>query len=369
MMQKRLMMITHDLDIGGLQQVIVNICKTIDRRLFDVSVLCLRGLGSFVPEVERMGIKVFSLPQNIKGVDYFSFLKIARILKQQKIQVIHSHNTQPFIEGTIGGLIAGVNTIIHTDHARDFPDKKRYMLAEWVMSHFVYKVVGVSEHTSQNLMKYEKISPRKILTIPNGIDGSKYSLSINKTVLREELALPKIGPIIGLGVRLTDQKGITYLLQAMPAVIKAFPDVTLLIAGDGPLEGALREETISLHIDDHVRFIGPRLDMPRILKLLDLYVLPSIWEGLPMVLLEALAAGCPILATDVGGNATAITNGFNGSLVSALDPQILSLEIINLLSNPALRNEYARHGLERFQREFNAEIMTRKYEQLYLRTT
>ena len=125
------MLITHDLAIGGLQQVVVNLCRTIDRDKFDVSVLCLRALGEFALEVEKLGIKVFFLPQK-KGTDYFSFFKVAKILRREKIEVIHTHNTQPFIDGTIGALLSGVKTIVHTDHARSFPDKRRYMFTEWV---------------------------------------------------------------------------------------------------------------------------------------------------------------------------------------------------------------------------------------------
>ena len=117
------MIITHDLAIGGLQQVVVNLCRTINRDKFDVSVLCLRTLGEFVPEVEKLGIKVFFLPQK-KGTDYFSFLGVAKILRREKIEVIHTHNTQPFIDGTIGALLSGVKTIVHTDHARSFPIKE-----------------------------------------------------------------------------------------------------------------------------------------------------------------------------------------------------------------------------------------------------
>ena len=109
-----------------------------------------------------MGIRVLYLPQKKDGTDYLAFLKVAKILRQEKTDVIHTHNTQPFIDGTIAAMISGVKTIVHTDHARDFPDKRRYMFAEWMMSQFAYKVVGVSEHTSKNLMKYEKISSKKI---------------------------------------------------------------------------------------------------------------------------------------------------------------------------------------------------------------
>jgi glycosyltransferase involved in cell wall biosynthesis len=244
MLKKRLMIITHDLALGGLQQVVVNICNTINRDLFEPSVLCLRELGDYLPEIEKMGIKVYLISQKKEGVDYFAFLKVAKILKQEKIDIIHTHNTQPFIDGVIGGLLAGVKTIVHTDHARDFPDKKRYMFAEWLLSHFVYKVVGVSEHTAFNLHKYEKISQNKIQIIYNGINVNIQNIQIDKTNKKAELGITNSGPIIGLGVRLSKQKGITYLLKAMPELIRKYPEITLVIAGRGSLEQKLKEETV-----------------------------------------------------------------------------------------------------------------------------
>ena len=363
----KLMQITHDLAIGGLQQVIVNICRTIDRNIFDISVLCLRNLGEFAPEIEKMGIKVHLLPKKCNGVDYFSFLKVAKIIRDQRVDIIHTHNTQPLIDGTLGALLSGVKTIIHTDHSREYPDKRRYMFAEWLMSHFVYKIVGVSEPTSRDLIKYEKISPKKVMTIMNGIDGSKFLIDIDKERKKKELGISNGGPIIGLGVRLSKQKGITYLLQAMPEIIKAYPDITLVIAGEGDYEDRLRREARDREIDKNVVFIGPRLDMPEVLKLFDLYVLPSLWEGLPIVLLEAMAAGCPVVATDVGGNYMAIQRGENGSLIEPKNPALLASEVIRVLGNEELKTNYARKGMELFVNNFSAEVMTKHYQRLYLR--
>ncbi|MCW8909310.1 MAG: glycosyltransferase family 4 protein, partial [Gammaproteobacteria bacterium] len=332
----KLMQITHDLAIGGLQQVVVNICRMIDKDKFDVTVLCLRDKGEFETEIEKLGIKVILVPQKENGADYFSFMKVAKIIKQENIEIIHTHNTQPFIDGTIGALISGVRTVIHTDHAREFPDKRRYMFAEWLMSHFAYKVVGVSEHTSRNLNKYERIAKNKIVTIPNGIEESIYDIDIDVMKKKHEIGILRDGPVIGLGVRLSRQKGITYLLQAMPSIIAKFPDVTLVIAGKGDYEERLRNEANDLGINENIIFIGARLDMQEILKVLDLYVLPSLFEGLPMVLLEAMASGCPIVATDVGGNSQAITHGENGSLVESENPEGLAKEVVKLLGDENL---------------------------------
>ena len=362
----KLMQITHDLSIGGLQQVVVKICRTIDRERFDVSVLCLRNLGEFVPEVEKLGIEVILLPQKQSGVDYLSFLKVAKILREKKIDVIHTHNTQPLIDGTLGALLAGVRTIVHTDHSREFPDKRRYMFAEWLLSHFVYKMVGVSTPTSQDLIKYERISPRKIATVLNGIDGSQFDITVDRQKKRMELGIAGKGPVIGLGVRLSRQKGITYLLQAMPEIIKRYPDITLVIAGKGDCEEDLKREAADLGIEKNTLFIGLRLDMSEVLKVLDLYVLPSLWEGLPIVLLEAMAVGCPIVATNVGGNHMAIAHGENGSLVESKNPKALATEIIRVLGDEQLRRRYAKRGLELFTTNFTAEAMTTRYEKLYL---
>lgn len=368
MKKLRLMLITHDLAIGGLQQVVVNICKSIDRSQFDVSVLCLRSLGDFVPEVESMGIEVLSLPPTKSGTDYWSFLKVGKILREKKIDIIHTHNTQPLFDGTMGAMISGsVKTIVHTDHARGAPGARRWVFIEWLMSKFVYKYVAVSDDTARERMKYEKISEQKMFTIMNGIDGSKYNIDIDEKKLRNELGVPPEGSVIGLGVRLAEQKGIRYLLQAMPEVIKNFPDITLVIAGRGPLADDLKKQANDIGIHPNVRFIGPRLDIPALLKLFDLYVLPSLWEGLPMVLLEAMAAGCPIIATDVGGVSMAIHDGENGKLIEPGNIDQLSQAIIDLLSNKALREQYSLKGINTFKSEFSAAIMTRQYEKLYLR--
>jgi glycosyltransferase involved in cell wall biosynthesis len=153
----------------------------------------------------------------------------------------------------------------------------------------------------------------------------------------------------------------------MKDVIPLFPDITLLIAGEGPLQDNLKRMSVDLGIERWVLFTGPRLDIPELLKLFDIYVLPSVSEGLPMVLLEAMAAGCPIIATEVGGVPKAVHHGENGSLVRPENPKALSSEIIRLLSNKDVRERYSENGVRLAREKFSAEAMTRSYEKLYLR--
>jgi glycosyltransferase involved in cell wall biosynthesis len=362
----RLMIITHDLAIGGLQHVIVNMCKTINRDVFEPSVLCLRELGDYTEEIEKLGIRVFLIPQKKNHVDYFGFLKVAKILREEKIDIVHTHNTQPFFDGTVGGLIAGVKRIVHTDHARTFPDKLRYMFAEWVLSHIVHKVVAVSEDTAKNLRLYEKIPNNKLMIIPNGIHGPTYEVVIDKEKKKKELGISGRGPVLGIGARLCEQKGIVYLLIAMQAIIKNYPLCVLIIAGIGELEDELRKKVEALRLNEHVKFLGMRMDIPELLKVFDVYVLPSISEGMPLVLLEAMAAQCPIVATDIGGIPSVITTEETGLLVKSKSPQALSAGIIRMLTDGPLREKIVGRAFESFNENYEARIMTQHYEKLYL---
>ena len=159
----KIMQITQGLGIGGLPRVVTDICLNIDRSKFDIYVCCLRRLGDFAKELEVNGIKVYKIPFPLNNKpDYFSFLKLYNLLKGKQIDILHTHNTHPFMDGTVAGKMADIPVIIHTDHARQFPDKRRYMLAERILSHFVDKVVAVYKETKQKLIYYEKISIKNI---------------------------------------------------------------------------------------------------------------------------------------------------------------------------------------------------------------
>ncbi|MDQ2639184.1 MAG: glycosyltransferase [Pseudomonadota bacterium] len=363
----RILHVTHDLDLGGLQQVIVSLCRTIDRSAYEPSVLCLRSGGMFVREVEALGIGVHVLEKVEGRADYLKFLKIRRFLAAHPQDVVHTHNTEPFIDGTIAAMMTRGAMVVHTDHARHFPDKLRYMIAERIVSTFAYRVVGCSEHTTKALARHVRIPRRKLRTIPNGIDGSRFENLPDRSAARAAFGVGGFRDIIGLGVRLSDQKGITYLIRAMPQILSRAPETALLVAGDGPLRGDLEREAASLGVARNVIFCGTLTDIPLFLAALDVYTLPSMWEGLPMAVLEAMAAGLPVVATDVGGTGTAVADGVTGILLPPRDVDALGSAIAGLLESPELRHRMGESGRQRFREHFKAEIMTRSYERLYRR--
>lgn len=362
----KILEVTHDLNIGGLQRVVVDLAKNLNKEKFNVTVCALKSGGPLEGELKTAGIKIIKIQHTPGRVDYFSFWKLYKILKTEKPDIIHTHNTHPLIDGTIASLLSGVPVRIHTDHARQFPDKNRYMMIERLFSRFIEKMITVSNHTKGNLVSYEKISPEKIEVIINGIDGRKYCTSVDQWKKKNELGIvEKKKPIIGLGVRLSRQKGIEYLLDAVKLLKEDFPDILLLIAGEGELSEELRLKAERLNITDSVLFLGPRLDMNEILKVLDIYVLPSIWEGLPLVILEAMAASLPIVATDVGGNREVIREGENGFLVRPKDSRALYLAIKKILDSNDLKQSFSINSLTLFQKAFSLDKMVLEYEKVF----
>lgn len=360
----KVLQLTRNLGIGGLEKVIYDICKGADTSKFAMSVCCMHFKGEFGEDLEKMGMQVQVLPAP-KQVDYFNFLKVAQVIQSIQPDILHTHNSHAFIDGTLASFLAKKSKIINTDHARNYPDKKRILISERLCAVFAKKIVAVSDHTKNELAEYSRIPYRKIRIIYNGIDASKYAIEIDKEAKLYELGIQKYRPIIGLGVRLTRQKGIDYLLAAMPGLIAEFPEIILLIAGKGELEPELRLRTEQLGIKENVRFLGARLDWNEILQILDVYVLPSVWEGLPLALLEAMAACKPIVATSVGGVPSVVAHYEHGLLVPKEDPKGLGDGILTLLRDSALSDRLSRNARNRFLERYTVDRMVAGYERLY----
>src|SRR5690349_3649568 len=151
MQRIRVVQVTETLALGGLEQVVVTLCRSLDRNEFEPSVLCLTAGGPFEEDLRELGIPVHVMERTPGKPDYLSFAKTRRFLRMHPADVVHTHNTGAFLFGGFGARLAGVRTLVHTDHARAFPDKMRYMVAENLMARLAYRVVGVSEDTTRSL--------------------------------------------------------------------------------------------------------------------------------------------------------------------------------------------------------------------------
>lgn len=364
-----IMYLTGALSYGGLERVVINLCNNIDKNIFYPIVVCIHNEGELAEEVRDKGIEVFAINRNHNRIkSYFSFFFIIKLIIKYKINIIHTHNTGPLLDAVLACLFFRKTTIVHTDHARSFPDKKKLMIAERIASYFVEKIIAVSYETKSNLITYEHIKEKKVDVISNGIETTKYSITIDKQKKLRELGIEGFKKYIGTGVVLTEQKGLIHLIKAAPLIIEKFPETAFLIAGDGPVKKNLISETTKLGISDNFFFLGMRDDIPELLQLFDIYILPSEWEGLPLVILEAMAAGRCILASDVGGIPLAIKNGHNGILFEPKNAKRLAEEAVKLLDDPDLRNIFSNNAHKTFIEHFTVEKMLEKYEKVYLQS-
>jgi glycosyltransferase involved in cell wall biosynthesis len=366
MMPRHLLFISQDLGIGGLERVVATLARTVDRTQFTPRALCLRELGEFGQQLRDEGIPVDVLPWHPDRPDYLSFVEVARLIRDANVAVVHSHNTDAFLNAGLARLLVPRRLrLVHTDHARAFPDRAHLMIAESLLARMAHMVVGVSAHTTAQLARYEKIPASRLCTIPNGIDGAPFDHPADRRDLRARLGVPAEAELVGLGARLTRQKGVDVLLEAWPAVCARHPGAHLVIVGDGPERDALEAQAGTLGVSERVTFAGARVDFVELLPALDVYVFASRWEGLPMALLEAMAARRAIVATAVGGMADVLRDDEHALLVPPEAAPALADAITRLLGDETRRARLAETGRALFDREYSAATMTRRYERLY----
>jgi len=363
---KTILHITHDLEIGGLQKIIYFLCKYVDKERFVPSILCLRDKGTFAPLFEAIGVKIYCIPHSYGVLKYFNFWRVFQFLRERNFDIVHTHNTQPLLDGGLAAILARVPKIIHTDHGRMFPDKLHYMLIERLIAYGIDQYIGVSDYTTNLVKQYQKIPSRKLATVHNGIEPITILSEEEKHRLKRNLDIEHNFPVLGVGSRLVYEKGITYLLDAIPKLILHFPHLKLLIAGDGPIAHELKKQVRDLKISRYVTFLGPRLDILNIIQTFDIYVLPSVHEGLPLSLLEAMSVGIPIVATSVGG----MPYVFNGShaICAPVEPkssESIATVITQFAKSPKVRHQCSIEAQKVFLCKFTADAMTKAYERFY----
>ncbi len=363
----KVLFVTGALSFGGLERIVINLCRHLDPERFKAVVVCLKSRGELAVELEEAGVHVISLEANLKRVfKYINWIRLAQVIRSQRPAVIHTHNTAALLDTALAYAIAPGFAWVHTDHNRAFPDRMRYMVAERLASLLIYRMVAVSQENRDNLIHYEKINRHKLTVISNGIDKAQFNLSIDVDRLKMQLDLAKFDFLIGTVSVLREEKGLRFLIAASTAVLQKYPQTGFIIVGGGPLREQLENRCKELDVHPNFRFLGSRKDIPDLLKLFDIYVLPSLWEGLPVSLLEAMASRKCILASEVGGIPLAVRNGKDGVLIPPQNESLLADNLLTLRENASLRSQYAQSAYQRFEENFTVGGMVNKYQQIYM---
>jgi sugar transferase (PEP-CTERM/EpsH1 system associated) len=351
------------LEFGGLEKVTLSLIDGLDKNRYSGSICCFDSLGNLVNRVNG-NTKVHFLGRK-QGIDYLYPFKLARLLKEHQIQVLHLHNSTAFFYGVIAGKIARVPVIVYTEHARDVFPNLKVRIADKLLSFFTNRIVVVAGYLKNNLIKYEKFKEKKISVIHNGIDADCYNVKTDCREIRTKLGIDETTNVVGIVARLDPIKNHKCLIKAMKQVISEKPKTVLLIIGDGPIRSGLEMLVSDLMLGRNIKFLGMRADIPELMAAMDVFVLCSRSEGLSITLLEAMAAGKPVVATNVGGNPELIEHGVNGLLVQPDDRDGLSKAIIACLNDKSKAETMGRAAQKKVSERFTADNMIKKYEEIY----
>lgn len=347
---------------GGAERVISNLAASLDPDRFR-AILCLFSPGWLQERCKSRDVRTHVIPTH-GMMDWRWALQFKRLLRQEQVDLIHAHEFDANVQGTFVAAMCGI-PLVATVHGKNyFWEKLRRRLAyRWVSRRAT--MVAVSQNLKQFIIEKVGVSPDRLKVIYNGVDALPYCKEADVDQCRRELGLPEGDRIVGVVGNLYPVKGHQYLIDSIPAVLKECPDTSFVFAGRGQLEPELKEQVHRLGLDKRVYFLGLRQDIPRILALLDVFVLPSLSEGLSMAILEAMIAGKPVVATQVGGNPELVLDGETGFLVPPRDSQALASGLVTLLTNRQRAVQFAENGKRRAEGQFSLRTMVRAYQTLY----
>ncbi|MBT3881152.1 MAG: glycosyltransferase [Candidatus Scalindua sp.] len=363
-MKTNVVHLVEKLGIGGLERVLTTIALNLNKEKYHVSVWCLSKGGFFADKLieEGVDVKILNISTSRNPVGIY---KLYKLLKYHRIDLIHTHAYSAGTIGRISAFLAGVSVIISHNHSVHDYYNKYYHFVEWLLSLITDRIICVSDTVKRFTSETQGISAKRLVTIHNGINDV-CSVSGKAIVdLKEELGILPEYTVIGTVTHMEEHKGILYLIQAASHLLRSRKDLIFLLVGDGAQEEELKKLCVNLKIEKNVIFTGERSDIPEMLSLIDIFVLPSVREGLGLSILEAMACGKPVIATNVGGIPEVVEDGVSGILVPPKEPDTLHGAIVELLDDKGKRDVMGLNGKRICDESFNVRTMVDKIEELY----
>ena len=359
----RIAHVLHTLEGGGAERIVCDLARRGD---LQTAVICLDGLGSLSAAAERLGIDVRCTDRR-PGADWRQVGRIARFIDQWRPDVIHAHQYTPYFYAALAATITGFGAIIFTEHGRHWPDRVGTLrrAANQLLRLRRDRVTAVCDFVAEALRRRERIAGRNVRLIRNGIDWQRYDRSGCREALARELGASPQDPLLIQVARLRPVKDHATSLRALALLRRCHPTARLLLVGDGPETARVQELAHSLGIASAVHLLGLREDVPDLLASSDVFVLSSVSEAASLSILEAMAAGLPVAATDVGGNAEIVLHGRTGLLSPRGDAAALASHLSTLLDRADLRRQFGQAARQRIRERFDQQSMHRQIVELY----
>jgi sugar transferase (PEP-CTERM/EpsH1 system associated) len=358
----RIAHVVYKLDVGGLERVVINLMKHMPRDVYTASLYCLKEGGNLTNELLEDGYQVQYMYKK-DGLEFSLFPRIAKHFKRERVDIVHCHNYGALFYGAVGSRLARAAGTVYTAHGTYSADRLgRLRFARFVP---VDRVVAVSAQAREAMLAPGNITPDRVDTLPNGIDTELFDVTLDRRELKRELGLPEGVAVFGIVARLSPEKQHRILLDAMALLGAEHSGSVLVVVGDGPIRSELEAHAAGAGIAERVLFLGERRDVPRLLQVFDVFVLSSRLEGLSLTLLEAMAAGLPIVATDVGGNSEVVVDGRTGFIVESGDPAALASRMARLAGDPELSRSMGEMGRKRVVERYSLQAMVKRYDTVY----
>jgi len=347
---------------GGAETVMAGIAAGLDPARYR-SVVCLFRDGWLRERCEGLGLETHVLRMN--GIlDLHWLRQFHRLLRERDVSLVHAHEFGANTWGTMAGRLAG-RPVVATVHGRSYyADSPRRRLAYRVVSRAAV-MVAVSEDVKRFVVEATGVSPRRVRVVHNGIGAPAAVSSEARARVRAELGIGDGERVVTVVGNLYPVKGHRYLLDAAPRILALCPSTVFVLAGRGDCEAELREQARQLGVATRVRFLGLRRDVPALLAIGDVFVQPSLSEGLSIAILEAMTAAKPVVTTRVGGNPELVADGETGLLVEPADAGALAAAVIRVLTDATEARRLGVNGLERVRSCFSIGSMVRAYEAIY----
>lgn len=376
MRKAKILFVIGTLDIGGAETQLVELASRLDRERFEAIVCCIAPAGPLASTLHARGITVHalgfrrlfpgtlgllaSLPR-MAGM----FWRLWRLVRRERPEVVHAVLLAAYVLATFTARLARVPVVVAGRRSLGlFKERKRvYRLLENVADRMTDLFIANSEAVRVDTLEREPIRPSDIVVIYNGLDLSRFDAPVDPA-LPESLHLGT-GPRVIVVSNLIAYKGHEYFLRAWALVLKSFPTASAILVGEGPLRGRLETVADGLGIRGSVHFLGTRRDVPSLLAISDVYVHPSLEEGYSNSLLEAMAAARPVVATAVGGNVEAVTDGVTGVLVPARDEKALAHAMSRFLSDPQAARSMGERASVSARARHGVDAMVHAYENVY----
>ncbi len=371
MNQRRKINILHVVNgfaIGGAEKKLLDLVRCTDKGKYRIMVCSVGQGGPLQKEFEKLNVKVIVFRKRF-AFDFSLVFKVARLIHEERIDIVQTTLLYADLIGALAAKMARVPVVISWETVSHGANdclrvNLRHKLGYRVAMKFVKRIVAVSDETRDSIIENRGVQPAKLLTIHYGVDLAKYN-GANGSKNRKELGISDFAPVIGSVARLEEVKGHKYFIQAIPKLIKRFPNMKCVLIGDGSLRKNLEMQVEELNLKSNFHFLGFRDDVQAWLNAMDIFVLPSISEGLPNVVLEAMACKKPVIATAVGGIPEAVIDGVTGSLVPPQDSNAIAQAISELLGNRKLAEEMGSKGRLRMEGKFSLEREVSEFEKLY----